>query len=321
MAFSHSELSFALTSLVPWEIFATYLPGMTQADIEKIQTDKPGNAEKQKITLFYIWLKVFPGASWSDVVRALKKARENTLALEIELKYVTMDTDTGISSSKQETASTPADGDVYPYHTPVPATTFERSQLESCQQDTQNHTTTATTTTEKHSSDLFEEIDEHLITIDEVSELNKQKKTLKKKNKQLLLEIERLKECLQVAEHRHKTLVHKHREEIKGSHEQLEAETQKHQNALQNERDQQEIKMQIITSEHSDTCQQLQSKNRQLQTELANINIELIEMKTRKEKGINELTARIKETNKKLREEILSFQSKVEKQLKRIGNC
>ncbi len=97
-----------------------------------------------------------------------------------------MDTDTGISSSKQETVSTPTDGDVYPYLTPVIATTFERSQLESGQQDTQNHTitttTTTTTTTEKHSSDVIEEIDEHLTTIEQVSELNKQKKTLKKKN-------------------------------------------------------------------------------------------------------------------------------------------
>ncbi len=75
---------------------------------------------------------------------------------------------------------------------------------------------------------------------------------------------------MQVAEHCNKT--RKHREEMKG-----------------------EIKMRIITSEHS---QQLQSKNRQLQIELANSNRELIEMKNRKEKGINELTARIKETNR-----------------------
>ncbi len=108
MDFSYSELSFALEDLVPWEIFATHLPGITQADIEKIQTDEPRDVAKQKMALVCKWLKVFPGASWSDVVKALKKAEENKLAEEIELKYVTrrniLVTTSGI---KNEHTSTP----------------------------------------------------------------------------------------------------------------------------------------------------------------------------------------------------------------------
>ncbi len=108
MDFSYSELNFALQDLVPWEVFSTYLPGITQADIEKIQIDEPRDVAKQKMALVSKWLKVFPGASWSDVVKALKKAEENKLALEIESKYVTrrniLATTSGI---KNEHTSTP----------------------------------------------------------------------------------------------------------------------------------------------------------------------------------------------------------------------
>ncbi len=290
MAFSYSELSSALASLVQWEVFAKYIPGITESDIERIKTDEHGSVAEQKVALFSKWLQVFPDASWSYVVRALKKARDIKLAEEIESKYVTKYTeDTGISSM---TVSTPADhSDSYPYNTPVPATTYERSQLESGQQDTQNQ---ESTTTEIHPSDVIEELEERLKTGEQYKTLQEQNQKLIQQriqylqnNSQLTERNKKLEESLSLAKHRYN--------EIHKSNQESQADIQKRQqaiDALHNERDQQKILIQNISSENSkmeDTCQQLDTNNRQLQTELANSNRELIEMKTRKEKENEQL--------------------------------
>ncbi len=259
MAFSCSELNFALTSLVPWEIFATYLPGITQADIEKIQTDEPKNA-KQKIALFSKWLKVFPSAKWSDVVRALKKAREIRLAEEIESKYVTMDifvTTSGVGSFKHEI---PED-DSYAYPSPENETQekIQGSVLHvpsSGQQETlplkQNSTQHWYISPEKQKLKI--ERVHHL-------ETTNHKQRLLKEREELQAEVDELKNINIVAQCReqcHKLDMEKqnqnYQQELEKANKLLKDEQQIHQqelDTLATNNEQQDIKIQNISIEYN----------------------------------------------------------------------
>ena len=82
------QLDQNLKGLIEWERFALYLPGMTEVNTAVIKRNKKDDVISQKLSLYKIWLKVYPNASWQDVVQALKKAEENTLANAIESKFL-----------------------------------------------------------------------------------------------------------------------------------------------------------------------------------------------------------------------------------------
>ena len=75
----YDQLIELLDTLVNWQKFGTFLPGIESKDIQIIECDNRGT-DKQKVTLFSKWLSVCPEASWHDVLSALQKSRE--LALE-----------------------------------------------------------------------------------------------------------------------------------------------------------------------------------------------------------------------------------------------
>ena len=75
----YDQLIELLDTLVNWQKFGTFLPGIKSEDIQVIERDNRGT-DKQKATLFSKWLSVCPEASWQDVMSALQKSRE--LALE-----------------------------------------------------------------------------------------------------------------------------------------------------------------------------------------------------------------------------------------------
>ena len=76
---NYDQLIESLDTLVNWQKFGTFLPGIKSEDIQVIERDNKGT-DKQKATLFSKWLSVCPKASWQDVMSALQKSRE--LALE-----------------------------------------------------------------------------------------------------------------------------------------------------------------------------------------------------------------------------------------------
>ena len=80
------QLDQSLEGLIEWERFALYLPGITEVNIAVIKKDKKDDVIGQKLFLYETWLKVYPRASWQDVVQALEKAEENALANAIESK-------------------------------------------------------------------------------------------------------------------------------------------------------------------------------------------------------------------------------------------
>ena len=74
-----------LDPLIKWQMFGLFLPGIKQKDIEKIEEDKTG-VDNRKRALRSKWDKVYPNGTWDDVIKALKRMEENTLAVEIEGK-------------------------------------------------------------------------------------------------------------------------------------------------------------------------------------------------------------------------------------------
>ena len=68
-----------------WERVAIQLPKIDQSDIDKIKNDN-SKTEDRKQVLYDKWLRVHLDASWEDVIRALEKAEENTLAENLRKK-------------------------------------------------------------------------------------------------------------------------------------------------------------------------------------------------------------------------------------------
>ena len=83
---SEKELDEQLGGLVEWEHFALYLPRISSADIAVIKRNNPLNNSNQKISLYEKWLRLFPQASWDNVIDALEKAKEYTIAKQIQTK-------------------------------------------------------------------------------------------------------------------------------------------------------------------------------------------------------------------------------------------
>ena len=84
-------LDTQLHSLIQWERFGLHLPGITETDLQKIQSNNPMNVVRQKLALFGTWLRKYPSASWDDVTLALEKVDEIYLAEQIKTKYTCED--------------------------------------------------------------------------------------------------------------------------------------------------------------------------------------------------------------------------------------
>ena len=82
-----ADLNEQLDDLVEWEVFGTHLRGIKSKDIEIIRRDEVANTPRQKIALYNKWLSVCPDATWSDVVIALEKAQEFTLAEQVKSQH------------------------------------------------------------------------------------------------------------------------------------------------------------------------------------------------------------------------------------------
>ena len=82
------DLDDHLRDLVKWKRFALYLPGIDLSDIEVIDIEKRDDVAEQKLLLFSKWLSVHLKATWQDVVLALEKADEFTIANKLGMKLL-----------------------------------------------------------------------------------------------------------------------------------------------------------------------------------------------------------------------------------------
>ena len=76
------DLIQQLSSLVHWENFAINLKGIKHHEIEIIKKEN-SKVDEQKRALFNKWLSLCPDASWFDVISALDRAQEITLAEKV----------------------------------------------------------------------------------------------------------------------------------------------------------------------------------------------------------------------------------------------
>ena len=84
----YDQLIELLDTLVNWQKFGTFLPGIKSEHIQVIERDKKEN-DQQKAALFTKWLHVHPDVSWKDVLSALEKSQEYTLASKVYQKLNT----------------------------------------------------------------------------------------------------------------------------------------------------------------------------------------------------------------------------------------
>ena len=80
------ELDQCLRALVLWERFALHLPGIDQTDIDTIKENSRYDVVDRKLDLYKKWLRVYPDASWDDVIQALEKVEEITIAITMRSK-------------------------------------------------------------------------------------------------------------------------------------------------------------------------------------------------------------------------------------------
>ena len=90
--------------LVKWEEFGDFLPGIESTHIEMIKANhRNAEVNAKKRALYDQWLHIDPNATWSNVIEALEKINENTLAAEIKSKLIDS-TSTGVSVSSSATS-------------------------------------------------------------------------------------------------------------------------------------------------------------------------------------------------------------------------
>ena len=78
----YDQLIELLATLVNWQKFGTFLPGIESEHIQVIEREST-RIDQQKSALFMKWLSVHPEASWQDVLFALEKSQEYTLASKV----------------------------------------------------------------------------------------------------------------------------------------------------------------------------------------------------------------------------------------------
>ena len=85
---NYDQLLELLDTLVDWQTFGAFLPGIKREHIQVIERDKKEN-EQQKAALFGKWLHIHPEASWQNVLSALEKSQEYALAVKVYQKLNT----------------------------------------------------------------------------------------------------------------------------------------------------------------------------------------------------------------------------------------
>ena len=94
----YDQLIELLDALVNWQLFGTFLPGIKSEHIQVIEHENT-RIDKQKSALFSKWLGVHPEASWQDVLYALEKSYEYTLASKV---YQKLNTTSSTASSTSQ---------------------------------------------------------------------------------------------------------------------------------------------------------------------------------------------------------------------------
>ena len=84
----YDQLIELLDSLVNWQAFGMFLPGIKREEIQVIECENI-RFNQQKAALFSKWLHVHPEASWQDVLYALEKSQEYSLASKVYQKLST----------------------------------------------------------------------------------------------------------------------------------------------------------------------------------------------------------------------------------------
>ncbi len=77
-----SLLEEHLKDLVDWENVAVHLPGITPVDTDMIQKEHRSITD-QKLAFYKLWLRRYSSPRWDDIVTALTKNKEYTLAEKI----------------------------------------------------------------------------------------------------------------------------------------------------------------------------------------------------------------------------------------------
>ena len=93
-----------LHDLIKWEEFGDFLPGIRSTHIEMIKANlRNAEVNEKKRALYDQWLRIDSNATWSNVIEALEKINENTLAAKIKSKLIDS-TSTGVSVSSSATS-------------------------------------------------------------------------------------------------------------------------------------------------------------------------------------------------------------------------
>uniref|UniRef100_A0A1X7SPY6 Death domain-containing protein n=1 Tax=Amphimedon queenslandica TaxID=400682 RepID=A0A1X7SPY6_AMPQE len=108
-----SLLTQWLETLVDWKPFGRCLPGITYSDISIIAADN-AKINEQKSALYSKWLSVAPTATWTDVINALSRRRENKLVQDIKKKLQK----SAPKSAKSLSVSKPSQKKTVMFHTP-----------------------------------------------------------------------------------------------------------------------------------------------------------------------------------------------------------
>ena len=83
-----ATLCSELISISDWRTLGLFL-GVQDYELDKIERSHPTEGcDGWKRETFSLWLRRTPSASWRDVVGALRRMGENTVAERIEQKYI-----------------------------------------------------------------------------------------------------------------------------------------------------------------------------------------------------------------------------------------
>ena len=84
----YDQLIELLDTLVNWQTFGAFLPGIKSEHIQVIECENR-RIDQQKAALFMKWLSVYPEGSWQDVLFALETSQEYTLASKVYQQFNT----------------------------------------------------------------------------------------------------------------------------------------------------------------------------------------------------------------------------------------
>ncbi len=80
------DLLNELDSIVSWQLLMINM-GMEKFENDKTERNFPSDINRQKEEAFEKWLKMKPNACWKNVIDALYKMKEITLASSLAKKY------------------------------------------------------------------------------------------------------------------------------------------------------------------------------------------------------------------------------------------